>query len=234
MENVLFHHLSTFYKTMAHSLRFSTASVLPLIFTFSFLLLRLTWNPWIETGVTVRRSVTRVPLSLYIPRVSPLSLHIPHIFPRIENRDYADRSRLSSPIRSLAWSFSVKEFARNERRKKKERIISHLLPFREASRIFPVSFLSAQRFPACDMAGLLILIIDRGIIKVALARGRFQLRISVSLGMIGPVGRERQGEKSGPNGWGEFFSSVSTIHPHPLPIPSGRQTAGTTCDDFSN
>lgn len=50
-KNVLFHHLPTFYKTMAHSLRFSTgfgASLLPpplpppLIFTFSFLLLRLT------------------------------------------------------------------------------------------------------------------------------------------------------------------------------------------------
>lgn len=63
---------------------FPLASVLPLIFTFSFLLLRLTWNPWIETGVTVRRSVTRIPLSLYILRVSPLSLHIPHIFPRVE------------------------------------------------------------------------------------------------------------------------------------------------------
>lgn len=61
------------------------------------------------------------------------------------------------------------------------------------------------------MAGLLILIIDRGIIKVALARGRFQLRISVSLGTIGPVGRrgregnrekrgKGQGEKSGMNG----------------------------------
>jgi len=44
------------------------------------------------------------------------------------------------------------------------------------------------------MDGLLILIIDRGIIKVALARGRFQLRISVSLGTIGLVGRrEREG-----------------------------------------
>lgn len=48
------------------------------------------------------------------------------------------------------------------------------------------------------MAGLLILIIDRGIIKVALARGRFQLRISVSLGTIGSVGSgegEREGEE---------------------------------------
>lgn len=113
------------------------------------------------------------------------------------NRDYADRSRLSSPIRSLARSSSVKEFARNETNvageKGKRRgayYFSHLLlPFREASQIFPVSLLPAQRFPACDMAGLLILIIDRGIIKVALARGRFQLRISVSLGTIGPVGR---------------------------------------------
>jgi len=46
------------------------------------------------------------------------------------------------------------------------------------------------------MAGLLILIIDRGIIKVAFARGRFQLRISVSLGTIGPVSRrEKEGER---------------------------------------
>lgn len=44
------------------------------------------------------------------------------------------------------------------------------------------------------MAGLLILIIDRGIIKVALARGRFQLRISVSLGTIGSVGSGRKGK----------------------------------------
>jgi len=107
-------------------------------------------------------------------------------------------------LRSLARCSSVKEFAREtnvarERRKvkkegkKHER--SHLLrspsrrsSFREAFRVFIVSLLPAQRFPASDTAGLLILIIERGIIKVALARGRFQLRISVSLGTIGPVG----------------------------------------------
>lgn len=56
------------------------------------------------------------------------------------------------------------------------------------------------------MAGLLILIIDRGIIKVALARGRFQLRISVSLGTIGSVGSgegEREGEERRGKGQGE-------------------------------
>jgi len=45
------------------------------------------------------------------------------------------------------------------------------------------------------MDGLLILIIDRGIIKVALARGRFQLRISVSLGTIGWQERKRRGRE---------------------------------------
>lgn len=119
---------------------------------------------------------------------------------------------------------------------KKERTISHLLlPFREAFRIFPVSLLPAQRFPACDMDGLLILIIDRGIIKVALARGRFQLRISVSLGTIGLVGRrEREGERERGRGRLEIgdeslrrvLSLVSTICPaHPLPIPSRRPIA---------
>lgn len=127
-KNVLFHHLSTFYKTMAHSLRFSTGFGTPLIFTFSFLLLRLTWNPWIETGVTVRHSVTGIPpVVIYSACISAVVTYSAYIS---ENRDYADRSRLSSPIRSLARNFSVKELARNERRKKKERTISHLLlPF---------------------------------------------------------------------------------------------------------
>ena len=59
-----------------------------------------------------------------------------------------------------------------------------------------VSLFPAQRFPASDTAGLLILIIDRGIIKVAPARGRFQLRISVPPGTIGLVRRrERAKEK---------------------------------------
>lgn len=60
-----------------------------------------------------------------------------------------------------------------------------------SSRLF-----AALRFPASDTARLLILIIDRGIIKVALARGRFQLRISVPLGTIGFVRRkERKGTR---------------------------------------
>lgn len=73
--------------------------------------------------------------------------------------------------------------------------------FREASsRLLPVSLLPAQRFPAADTTGLLILIIDRGIIKVALVRGRFQLRISVSLGTIGLVDRRREGLEGGREG----------------------------------
>ena len=56
-----------------------------------------------------------------------------------------------------------------------------------------VSLFPAQRFPASDTAGLLILIIDRGIIKVAPARGRFQLRISVPPGTIGLVREKRRG-----------------------------------------
>lgn len=59
-----------------------------------------------------------------------------------------------------------------------------------------VSLFPAQRFPASDTAGLLILIIDRGIIKVAPARGRFQLRISVPLGTIGLVRRREGGKKN--------------------------------------
>lgn len=55
-----------------------------------------------------------------------------------------------------------------------------------------VSLFPAQRFPASDTAGLLILIIDRGIIKVAPARGRFQLRISVPPGTIGLVRRRER------------------------------------------
>lgn len=198
-KNVLFHHPSTFHKTSAHSLRFSSGFGTSLIFT-SFLLLRLTWNPRMETGVAVRRNVTRISSrsSLRIPRVSRLSLHIPHIFSR--DRDYAraNRFRLSSSD-SLVSSrcSSVKEFARETNVTEKRNAIvptcfvplPQLPPFREASRVFTVSLLPAQRFPASDTAGLLILIIDRGIIKVALARGRFQLRISVSLGTIGPVGR---------------------------------------------
>jgi len=169
---------------------FPLASVLPLIFTFS-LLLRLTWNPWIETGVTVRRTVTRIPPCRYIFRVY---LRCRYIF-----RIYFREPRLRRPV-SIVFADSLvssellrKRVGAKRTSQKKERIISHLLlPFREASRIFPVSLLPAQRFPACDMAGLLILIIDRGIIKVAFARGRFQLRISVSLGTIGPVSRKEK------------------------------------------
>lgn len=135
-----------------------------------------------------------------------------------EGRDYADRFRLSPPIRSLVENPSVKSWREtNVARKKKQEgkkegkngergekdiaafptcfVSLHAVLYREASSFrsfLLVSFLPTQRFPAADTTGLLILIIDRGIIKVALVRGRFQLRISVSLGTIGLVDRRRE------------------------------------------
>lgn len=187
---------------------FPLASVLPLIFTFSFLLLRLTWNPSDRDRCNCQAQCHQnPPVVIYSACISAVVTYSAYIS---VNLDYADRSRLSSPIRSLARRFPVKELARNERRKKRNVLFPTCFSlFVKLPRIFPVSLLPAQRFPACDMAGLLILIIDRGIIKVALARGRFQLRISVSLGTISPVGRRErqrgrrgkdQGEKLGTNG----------------------------------
>ena len=112
---------------------FPLASVLPLIFTFSFLLLRLTWNPWIETGVTVRHSVTQNPPCRYIFCVY---LHCRYIF-----RIYFQESRLRRPV-SIVFADSLVSSKLLHKRggsretnvaKKKERTISHLLlPFREA------------------------------------------------------------------------------------------------------
>lgn len=236
------------FSSIFHWLRYflsqpPSLSPSPLIFTSSFLLLRLTWNPWIETGVTVRRSVTRVPpVVIYSACISAVVTYSAYIS---ENRDYADRSRLSSPIRSLARSSFVREFARNERSKKRNVSPARFCPFREAYGIFPsLRSFRCNDLPARDMAGLLILIIDRGIIKVALTRGRFQLRISVSLGTIGPVGTgEREREKSGRPGreigdeWLRRVLFVCIYCPsylRPLLTPSGRQTAGITCEDFSD
>ena len=121
-----------------------------------------------------------------------------------------------------------------------------------------VSLFPAQRFPASDTAGLLILIIDRGIIKVAPARGRFQLRISVPPGTIGLVrekgertekergeGRKKKkrgGEKEKEDGreadtsfpfLSFFFSSVTRLSF--FPVSRGKANdPGTTCEDFSN
>lgn len=179
-------------------------------------MLRLTRNPWIGTGVTVRRSVTGIPLSLYIPRVSRPCRYIFRIYFR--------GSGLRGPVSIVSADSLVsreslrKELARNERRAEKETrgkkrreergkrekdiaafptcfVSLHAVLYREASSFrsfLLVSFLPTQRFPAADTTGLLILIIDRGIIKVALVRGRFQLRISVSLGTIGLVDRRRE------------------------------------------
>jgi len=76
---------------------FPLASVLPLIFTFS-LLLRLTWNPWIETGVTVRRTVTRISPCRYIFRVY---LRCRYIF-----RIYFREPRLRRPV-SIVFADSL-------------------------------------------------------------------------------------------------------------------------------
>lgn len=93
---------------------FPLASVLPLIFTFSFLLLRLTWNPLDRDRCNCQAQCHRnPPVVIYSACISAVVTYSAYIS---ENRDYADRSRLSSPIRSLPRSSSVKEFARNERR----------------------------------------------------------------------------------------------------------------------
>lgn len=131
---------------------FPLASVLPLIFTFSFLLLRLTWNPLDRDRCNCQAQCHQnPPVVIYSACISAVVTYSAYIS---ENRDYADRSRLSSPIRSLPRSSSVKEFARNERRararalarKKKKRNL--LFPtcfslFVKLPRIFPRFVLSA-------------------------------------------------------------------------------------------
>jgi len=80
-KNVLFHHLSTFYKTMVHSLRFSTGFGTPPDF-YVLLIASINLESLDRDRCNCQAHCHQnPPLSLYIPRVSPLSLHIPHIFP---------------------------------------------------------------------------------------------------------------------------------------------------------
>lgn len=219
---------------------FPLASVLPLIFTFSFLLLRLTWNPLDRDRCNCQAQCHQnPPVVIYSACISAVVTYSAYIS---ENRDYADRlsivfadSLVTSEL--LRKRVRAKRTSRALARAKKRNLLfpTCFSLFAKLPGFFPVSFFPPQRFPACDMAGLLILIIDRGIIKVALARGRFQLRISVSLGTIGSVGsgegeREGRGEgKARERNRGRMVeeSSVSTVRStHPLPAPSGGQTVG--------
>lgn len=236
----------------------------PLIFTPSFLSLRLIWNPRVDTGVTVSCDGKRNPPVVIYSACIPLSLHIPHIFPRhgitakpvsivfadslvsrralregfARERTFVAKKREKGGIAGRTYSPTLARFV----------FPSCHSPTRGGFLDFPpVSLLPAQRFPAADTTGLLILIIDRGIIKVAPARGRFQLRISVSLGTIGRVdgagqGSEAPGQRRN-RGRAVTECSFAGVLPHhclrparPLPLPpAGRQNAGrTTREDFSN
>lgn len=135
-KNVLFHHLSTFYKTMAHSLRFSTG-----FGTYS------SWYVLLLIASINLKSLDRdrcncqaqchqsPPVVIYSACISAVVTYSAYIS---ENWDYADRSRLSSPIRSLARCSSVKELARNERRKKRNVLFPTCFSlFVKLPRIFP-------------------------------------------------------------------------------------------------
>lgn len=116
-KNVLFHHLSIFYKTMAHSLRFSTGFGTPPDFYVLLLIASINLESLDRDRCNCQAQCHQnPPVVIYSACISAVVTYSAYIS---ESRDYADRSRLSSPIRSLARSFSVKEFARNERHKKR-------------------------------------------------------------------------------------------------------------------
>lgn len=122
-------------------LDFPLASVLPLIFTFSFLLLRLTWNPLDRDRCNCQAQCHQNPPCRYIFRVY---LRCRYIF-----RIYFRESRLRRPV-SIVFADSLvtsellrkrvrakrtsRARARAQKKNKEEPTISHLLlPFREAS-----------------------------------------------------------------------------------------------------
>lgn len=94
------------------------------------------------------RSRPPLPVVIYSACISAVVTYSAYIS---GDRDYVDRSRLSSPIRSLARSSFIKEIARNERRKKK--YFPPASPFSWSLRDFSVvSLLPVQRF-ACPWHG---------------------------------------------------------------------------------
>lgn len=238
-------------KTFSSTISFSRTSIKRRYIFFDFSQLRyfpdfyvlfpiasINLNPRIEIGVTVRHSV--IPLSLYIPRVSRHR----YIF-RIYFRgvgDYADRFRLSSPIRSLARRTSpVKEFARNEKMLQKKKN----MPFPTYTLFLRFSFFSTflaslgfSRFAPsdatifCPWHGRTFNFNHRpgnykSCSRSSYARGRFQLRISVSLGAIGREERTRT-RKIGEEFFRLHVVSCSSYSP-------GRTNRGcTTCELFSN
>lgn len=116
---------------------------------------------------------------IYSTCISP-SLHIPHIFPGGRRLRGPVSIVFADSLVSSAHLLRKRVHAKRENVAKKKRTypfpptpssrVSLFFPLFQLPWVFPVSLLPTQRFSARDTAGLLILIIDRGIIKVALAR----------------------------------------------------------------